>query len=202
MQPLLSSSHSGWGISSLDQDADELHLLLDHLLSDGETKVLPVPAPSPWRLLSSFPFPPSRTFPPMRLRVCVPACVRPCVCMCVCVRAPVRVSVWAYACTVASRRVICQSHLCAVPPQRTPACPLPQLILHKETSAGAHLQLQSLQNASSRACPLPFKSHLKRIVCPPPTPPFCMATCVEAASLSFRHRLPCTYAFHHPCTAF
>eukprot|EP00884_Botryococcus_braunii_P007550 jgi/Botrbrau1/16797/Bobra.150_2s0026.1 len=38
VQPLLSSSHTGWGISSLEQDASEIRLLLEYLLADGETK--------------------------------------------------------------------------------------------------------------------------------------------------------------------
>ena len=31
VQPLLSSSHAGWGLSSLDRDAEELHALAGHL---------------------------------------------------------------------------------------------------------------------------------------------------------------------------
>ena len=31
VQPLLSSSHTGWGLSSLDRDAEELHALAQHL---------------------------------------------------------------------------------------------------------------------------------------------------------------------------
>ena len=44
MQPLLSSSYQGWGIASLDQDADELLLLLQHLKSARGSQVTDVAA--------------------------------------------------------------------------------------------------------------------------------------------------------------
>ena len=40
MQPLLSSSYQGWGVSSLDTDADEIHLLAKHLRAECESQVL------------------------------------------------------------------------------------------------------------------------------------------------------------------
>jgi hypothetical protein len=39
VQPLLTSSHQGWGLASLDQDADELNLLARHLKANFESQV-------------------------------------------------------------------------------------------------------------------------------------------------------------------
>lgn len=39
MQPLLSTSLTGWGIGNLDQDADELGQLVQHLKSDFDSEV-------------------------------------------------------------------------------------------------------------------------------------------------------------------
>lgn len=39
MQPLLSSSYHGYGVSSLDADAEELHLLVKHLKDKFSSKV-------------------------------------------------------------------------------------------------------------------------------------------------------------------
>ena len=44
VQPLLSSSLSGWGIGSLDNDADELSLLARHLGEDLGSEVRQCPA--------------------------------------------------------------------------------------------------------------------------------------------------------------
>ena len=39
VQTLLSSSHCGWGIGSLDQDAEEIHLLATYLRQNLNSKV-------------------------------------------------------------------------------------------------------------------------------------------------------------------
>lgn len=39
VQPLLSSSLSGWGIGSLDEDADELSLLANHMVDTRDSEV-------------------------------------------------------------------------------------------------------------------------------------------------------------------
>jgi hypothetical protein len=39
VQALLSSSHTGYGLSSLDQDAEELHLLAKHLKAESGSQV-------------------------------------------------------------------------------------------------------------------------------------------------------------------
>ena len=40
VQTLLSSSHTGYGLASLDQDADELHQLATHLKAECGSQVL------------------------------------------------------------------------------------------------------------------------------------------------------------------